>query len=156
MSPDVEPLAPVATVDALAALADRDAIRSALDAYFEALGRRDWERIAYGFTADAVLDYGTPGVRDLAGNLRLLRAGVERLTLVSTLLGLQTRVEVRGDEAISETNVFTAHLASGPSPQRMRVSFVRYEDAWRRCTDGRWRVRARIVHPDLKGWLEPR
>lgn len=140
----------------LAALVDRDAVRAALDAYFEALGRRDWSELEDGFTSDAILDYGTPGVRDLAGNLRLLRAGVERLTLVSTLLGFQSRVEVDGDGATSRTTAFTAHLASGPAPQRMRVSFVRYEDGWRRCADGRWRVCSRVVHPELKGWLEPR
>lgn len=145
-----------AEADALAGLADREAIRAELDAYFDALGRRDWERIADGFTTDARLDYGTPDVRDVEGNLSLLRAGVERLTLVSTLLGVQARVRTSGDEAVSETTAFTAHLASGPGPQRLRVSFVRYEDAWRRCADGRWRVRERIVHPDLKGWLEPR
>ena len=142
--------------DALAELVDREAIRAELDAYFEALGRRDWERIAEGFTSDARLDYGTPGIRDVEGNLQLLRTGVERLTVVSTLLGMQARARTSGDEAVSETTAFTAHLASGPGPQRLRVSFVRYEDAWRRCTDGRWRVRERIVHPDLKGWLEPR
>lgn len=139
----------------LEAFADRESIREALDAYFDALGRGDWEEIADGFTADAVLDYGTPGVRDLEGNLRLLRAGVERLTLVSTLMGMQARVEARGDQASSQTLAFTAHLASGEGSQRMRVSFVRYEDAWRRGPDGRWRVCGRVVHPDVKGWLDP-
>jgi ketosteroid isomerase-like protein len=145
-----------AGAEAIARLADRESIRAELDAYFDALGRRDWERIADGFTTDARLDYGTPGVRDVEGNLTLLRTGVERLTLVSTLLGVQARVRTSGNEAVSETSAFTAHLASGPGPQRLRVSFVRYKDAWRRCADGRWRVRERIVHPDLKGWLEPR
>lgn len=147
---------PDPVAEALAGLADREAIRAELDAYFEALGRRDWDRITDGFTSDACLDYGTPGVRDVQGNLQLLRAGVERLTVVSTLLGMQARVQTSGDTAISETTAFTAHLASGPEPQRLRVSFVRYEDTWRRCTDGRWRVRERSVHPDLKGWLDPR
>ena len=58
------------------AFADREAIREALTDYFDALGRGDWPRIADGFTPDADLDYGTPGVRDVEGNLRLLRAGV--------------------------------------------------------------------------------
>lgn len=137
------------------AYADREAIRAALDAYFDALGRGDWSQIADGFTADASLDYGTPDIRDVESNLRLLRAGVERLTVVSTLLGMQSRVETRGDEGTSQTLAFTAHLASGEDPPRMRVSFVRYEDAWRRGEDGRWRVRTRVVHPDVKGWLDP-
>lgn len=145
-----------ADAEALAGLVDREAIRAELDAYFEALGRRDWERIADGFTIDARLDYGTPDVRDVEGNLKLLRAGVERLTVVSTLLGVQARVRTSRDEAVSETSAFTAHLAAGPEPKRLRVSFVRYEDVWRRCADGRWRVSERVVHPDLKGWLEPR
>ncbi len=119
------------------AYADREAIREALSAYFDALGRGDWVQIADGFTADAVLDYGTPGVRDVESNLRLLRTGVERLTVVSTLLGMQSRVATNGDEGTSQTLAFTAHLAAGEGPQRMRVSFVRYEDAWRREADGR-------------------
>ncbi|MBK7952309.1 MAG: nuclear transport factor 2 family protein [Deltaproteobacteria bacterium] len=113
------------------------------------------QEIADGFTADASLDYGTPDIRDVESNLRLLRAGVEHLTVVSTLLGMQSRVETRGDEGSSQTLAFTAHLASSEAPPRMRVSFVRYEDAWRRGADGRWRVRTRVVHPDIKGWLDP-
>jgi hypothetical protein len=140
---------------ALRAHVDREAIRAALADYFDVLGRGDWAAIAEGFTADAELDYGTPGVRDREGNLRLLRAGVERLTLVSTLMGMQARVQVLGDAATSQAIAFTAHLAAGEDPPRMRVSFVRYEDDWRRGADGRWRVRVRVVHPDVKGWLDP-
>jgi hypothetical protein len=138
----------------VAALADREAIREELAAYFEALGRHDWERIADGFAPGASLDYGTPGVRDVEGNLRLLRAGVLRLSAASTLLGMQARVQTSGDTAVSETEAFTAHLAAGPGPQRARVSFVRYGDAWQRCSDGRWRVSERVVHADVKGWLD--
>ena len=143
------------SAEAVATLADREAIRAELSAYFEALGRRDWERIADGFAPGASLDYGTPGVRDVEGNLRLLRAGVERLTSVSTLLGMQSRVLAQGDAARSETAAFTAHLAAGMGPKRMRVSFVRYEDAWQRSPDGRWRVCERRVHADVKGWIDP-
>jgi len=138
----------------LRAFVDREAIRAALDAYFEALNRGDWSALEDGFTPDARLDYGTPGVRDVEGNLRLLRAGVERLTVVSTLLGMQARVRTNGDEGRSETMAFTAHVAAGPDSQRMRCSFVRYEDAWRRGTDGHWRVSERIVCPSGKGWLD--
>ena len=138
----------------LAALAAREAIRAELAAYFEALGRRDWERIADGFAPGARLDYGTPGVRDVEGNLRLLRAGVERLSAISTLLGMQARVFAQGDAARSETAAFTAHLAADVEPRRLRVSFVRYDDAWLRCPDGRWRVCHRTVHADVKGWMD--
>ena len=138
----------------VAALLDREAIRAELAAYFEALGRHDWERIADGFAPGASLDYGTPGVRDVEGNLRLLRAGVLRLASASTLLGMQARVRTSGDAAVSETAAFTAHRAAGAEPPRLRVSFVRYEDAWRRYPDGRWRVTRRVVHADVKGWMD--
>ena len=141
------------SAEEIAAFADREAIREELAAYFEALGRHDWQRIADGFAFGASLDYGTPGVRDVEGNLRLLRAGVERLASVSTLLGMQARVWTSGDAASSETGAFTAHLAADAEPRRMRVSFVRYADAWLRSPDGRWRVSRRELVPLVKGWL---
>jgi len=145
---------PAPSAAELAAFVDREAIREELAAYFEALGRRDWERVAAGFAPGASLDYGTPGVRDLEGNLRLLRAGVERLSAASSLLGMQARVWTRGDAASSETAAFTAHLAADAEPARLRVSCVRYADAWLRSPDGRWRVRERVVRADVKGWLD--
>jgi hypothetical protein len=68
---------------------------------------------------------------------------------------MQSRVDAQGDAARSETAAFTAHLAADAEPRRLRVSFVRYEDAWRRDGDGRWRVQQRIVRADVKGWLDP-
>jgi ketosteroid isomerase-like protein len=142
-------------VASLAAYADRDAIRRAMASYFDAVERRDWDGVAEVFVADASLDYGTPGVAGVTENIALLRAGVERFTSASTLLGMQCAVTVDGDRARSMTAAFTAHSPgdSVPGPARARMSIVRYEDDWIRTHDGGWRVTRRVVHHDLKGWL---
>jgi SnoaL-like domain len=144
-------------VASLAAHADRDAIRRAMASYFDAVEQRDWDSVAELFVTDASLDYGTPGVERVTENIALLRAGVERLTSASTLLGMQCGVTVDGDHARSMTAALTAHSPadSGVGPSRVRMSIVRYEDDWIRTADG-WRVTRRVVHHDLKGWLELR
>ena len=122
--------------------------------YFDAVEQREWDGVAGMFVADASLDYGTPGVERVTENIALLRAGVERFTSASTLLGMQCAVTVDGDRAPSMTAALTAHSPadSGVDPSRARMSVVRYEDDWIR-TDGGWRVTRRVVHHDLKGWL---
>jgi ketosteroid isomerase-like protein len=141
-------------VASLAAYADREAIRRAMASYFDAVEQRDWDGVAEMFVADASLDYGTPGVDRVTENIALLRAGVERFTSASTLLGMQCAVTVDGDRARSMTAALTAHSPadSGRDPSRARMSIVRYEDDWIRTGDG-WRVTRRVVHHDLKGWL---
>lgn len=142
-------------VAALAAYEDREAIRGAMATYFDAVERRDWDRVTATFAPTASLDYGTPGVEGVQENLALLRAGVERLTSASTLLGMQCAVVVAGDTARSMTAALTAHSPAGSDadPARARMSIVRYEDDWARTHDGRWQVTRRVVHHDLKGWL---
>lgn len=135
----------------LADLEDRAAIRTAMGDYFDAVNRGDWTKVTDGFVADAVLEYGTPGVATVERNVALLRAGTERLTSSSTLLGLQSCVDLDGDRARSETAALTAHCpASGD--RRARLSMVRYEDEWIRCPDGAWRVSRRTVHHEMKAW----
>jgi hypothetical protein len=144
-------------VASLAAHADRDAIRRAMASYFDAVEQRDWDSVAELFVTDASLDYGTPGVERVTENIALLRAGVERFTSASSLLGMQCAVTVDGDRARSMTAALTAHspAGSGADLPRARMSIVRYEDDWIRTGDG-WRVTRRVVHHDLKGWLELR
>jgi len=140
---------------ALAAYEDREAIRRDMATYFDAVERRDWARVTATFAPTASLDYGTPGVEGVDENVALLRAGVERLTSASTLLGMQCAVVVSGDAARSMTAALTAHSPADPNADggRARMSIVRYEDEWARTRDRRWQVTRRVVHHDLKGWL---
>lgn len=140
---------------ALVALDARARIRDVLTAYFDALESRDWDRVASAFTPDATLDYGTPAARNVVDNIELLRAGVERFTSVSSLLGMHSAVTLDSDAALSETVAFTAHCPKpdGSTPSRARMSAVRYEDRWTRDSQGHWRICQRICHHEFKGWL---
>ena len=141
---------------ALAAFVDRVTIRDALVAYLDAVQRHDWAAVEACFTADATLDYGTPGVRDVAGNIRLLRAGVERFVARSTLVSMHVVVDVDGDRARSRGTAFTAHTAGTGSSDPARMSVVVYADTWVREPEVGWRVTGRVVHHELKGWLDCR
>ena len=140
----------------VAAFVDRAAIREALVAYLSAVQHHDWERVEEAFAPRATLDYGTPGVTSVADNIRLLRAGVDRFVARSTLIGMHVVVTVDGDTAQSRSSAFTAHTSAVGPTVPTRMSVVVYADQWMRCTDGRWRITDRVVHHDLKGWLQLR
>ena len=116
--------------------------------------RHDWERVAQTFTPSATLDYGTPGVTAVEANIDLLRAGVDRLTSKSTLLGMHADIDVSGDRARSQTTTFTAHTPALGTDHRARMSVVVYADGWCRGPDDRWRITDRVVHHRLRGWLD--
>ncbi len=97
----------------IAVLLARAAIREELTSYLDAVMRHDWERVAQSFTPSATLDYGTPGVTAVEANIDLLRAGVDRLTSKSTLLGMHADIDVSGDRARTQATTFTAHT---PAP----------------------------------------
>jgi hypothetical protein len=140
---------------ALGRLAARAAIREELTEYFAAVTRHDWDRVRRSFRSDATLDYGTPGVVSVDDNLALLRAGTERLTATSTLLGMQSVITVHGETAHSETTTFTAHTP-GDGTDRARMSIVVYVDDWASepTSGGTWLVTKRVVHHRIKGWLD--
>jgi hypothetical protein len=138
----------------LVELAARAAIREQLTEYFDAVTRHDWDRVKRTFTPSATLDYGTSGVTAVDANVDLLRAGVDRLTAGSTLLGMQAVIEVQGKQARSDTTTFTAHTPAGGTEHRARISIVVYADQWSCDPDGTWRVTDRVVHHRLRGWLD--
>ena len=112
-------------------------------------------------------------LNSLVGDAELLSGGI-----AVPLTGSDARVtERRGEAAVGATwwasrsisvepslrAEYSRIRSSGDSVQddsflfwkpRLRVSWVRYVDAWLRSPDGRWRVRERVVHADLKGWLD--
>jgi ketosteroid isomerase-like protein len=138
---------------AVSTLIDRHAVKGAIVEYLDAVERRDWSRVRDTFAPGAFVDYGTPGVEGADENVALLRAGVERLTSASTLLGMNAAVTVEVDTARSTSWAFTAHCPAGEAGGRARMSVVRYEDEWARQAGGRWRITRRIAHHELKGWL---
>jgi SnoaL-like domain len=138
----------------IAMLLARAAIREELTSYLDAVMRHDWERVAQSFTPSATLDYGTPGVTAVEANIDLLRAGVDRLTAKSTLLGMHADIDVSGDRARTQATTFTAHTPTPGSDQRARMSVVVYADEWCRGPDDRWRITDRVVHHRLRGWLD--
>jgi ketosteroid isomerase-like protein len=140
----------------LLGLFERQAIKRVIADYFDAVERRNWDRVTATFAPDAYVDYGTPGVDDVERNVALLRAGVDRLTSASTLLGMQGTIAVTGETGASTTWAFTAHCPAGADPGPARMSIVRYEDTWRRSADGGWRITRRVAHHELKGWLTMR
>lgn len=134
----------------------RAQIRQAITAYFDAVQRRDWAAVTATFVPWATLDYGTPDVRDVAENIRLLQAGTERLSSSSTIFGMHSRIHILGETAKSETSAFTTHCPLSASDDRARMSSVRYEDEWICCDDGRWRITKRTCHHEFRGWLPMR
>jgi hypothetical protein len=133
----------------------RASIRTVLAAYLDGICRHDWVAVAECFAPTAMLDYGTPGVTAVDANLQLLRAGMDRLTSVSTLLGMQTSVSVDGDSAKSEMAALTAHGPPAGVGGQIRMSVVRYEDWWSKTADARWQITRRICHHEVKGWCDP-
>lgn len=144
------------TSDSAHQLLQRVLIREALTAYFVALQERDWASVECAFTPDATVDYGTPGVRDVVQNIALLRAGVERNTSTSTLLGMEPVIELTPEGARSRTVAFTAHLPAPANGHRSvaRMSAVRYEDQWELTEPRHWRISTRVCHHEFKGWLQ--
>ena len=110
--------------------------------------------MAQTFTPSATLDYGTPGVTAVEANIDLLRAGVDRLTARSTLLGMHADIDVSGDRARTQATTFTAHTPALGSDPRARMSVVVYADEWCRGPDDRWRITDRVVQHRLRGWLD--
>jgi hypothetical protein len=162
---------------AIEALTARAEIRSRLADYFDAVQRHDWPGVSAHFTPDALVDYGTPGVRGVDDNVELLRLGTERLTSRSTLLGMHSLINIDGLVATSETVALTAHAPpteGGDAPPtegdpppagahplpaegaKARLSAVRYEDEWRRGDDAVWRVTRRTCHHESKWWCQLR
>jgi hypothetical protein len=135
----------------------REEIKQRIVAYMNAVSRRNWDAATAVFWPEAQLDYGTPGAVNVDDNIALLRAGVDRMTSCSTLLDMQSVIEV--DEAIahSRSMSLTTHLPADKTDVRARNSIVEYEDDWQQ-RDGIWRITRRICHHRSKGWfsLTPR
>jgi uncharacterized protein (TIGR02246 family) len=139
----------VTDAPALAALADREAIRALLARYAIAVDRKDLAMVAGCFTEDCVYD-GALGQGTIADALRTLAAAFGRYARTMHVMGTQL-VELAGDRASAETYCVAYHVHPDG---RQRTVGVRYLDALVRTDDG-WRIRSRVVRTEWTRDDEP-
>jgi uncharacterized protein (TIGR02246 family) len=132
----------VTDASALAALADREAIRALLDRYAIAVDRKDLAMVAGCFTEDCAYD-GALGQGTIADALRTLASAFGRYERTLHVTGTQL-VELAGDRANAETYCVAYHVLPGGAQHTVGV---RYLDALLRTDDG-WRIRARVVRTE--------
>ncbi len=86
---------------------------------------------------------------ELVGVAQILRglATVERYRATFHAVHNQT-LELAGDEASGETYCVANHLLEREGAPRKRDWGIRYQDRYRRCTDGAWRFTRRELIVD--------
>jgi hypothetical protein len=117
---------------------DRLQVRSVLDDYWIDLDRRQWDRIADCFTADADISYDSGSYR-FAGGPALtdwLRGSAAHLA-VTTHTVSNVRIEVAGDDAAADA--YATAVLVGASQPAVTVRGLRYLDHLVR-RDGRWLI----------------
>jgi ketosteroid isomerase-like protein len=139
--------------DALAELADRQAIRDLVTRYACAVDRRDFDAVAACFTPDAETDY-TYFAGPIAEVLEKIRAGVGGFAMTMHVLGNHL-AEVRGDTATSETYAVCYHRRPGVPDGAQLVVAMRYLDELVRTSAG-WRIRRRRATVEWQQHEPPR
>mgnify|MGYP000535104462 CR=1 FL=1 len=130
---------------------DRAEIRELLLRYAHGVDRRNLTLVGSCFTSDATYD-GTLGHGTIAAALAALRERMTRYESTLHLIGNQF-IELRGDEASSETYTVAYHRFRGADGPSVLSVAVRYLDLVVR-DDGEWRIRARTVQPEWQRYDE--
>lgn len=130
---------------------DRNEIQELLLRYAHAVDRRDLALVASCFTADAKYD-GSLGRGSISEALTALRERMARYDSTMHLIGNQF-VELRGDEASSETYTIAYHRFAGDDGPSVLSVAVRYLDTVVRTSEG-WRIRSRRVVPEWQRYDE--
>ena len=138
--------------------ADRLAIRDLAYRYAAGVDRRDQSLFLSAFHPDATL---TIVRNDLDGVERVVvRTGYDELRTIPELI---TRYDktfhfvgnhhcvLNGDEATGEVYCTAHHLNSEPHGGRDHVMLIRYQDDYRRGSDGQWLIASRRLVVD---WTE--
>ncbi|HTX00463.1 MAG TPA: nuclear transport factor 2 family protein [Acidimicrobiales bacterium] len=135
-------------------LADRLAIADLVNAYAQRVDHHDAAGVAALFTTDGTLSiHGDVGVvaptsvcHGRAEIERTIAAMAYRTTchLIGNHLAAIDR-----DEATGETRCVAHHVSGSPGTEVDRVWYLRYEDRFARCDDGRWRIAERVLRLDI-------
>ena len=128
----------------LDAVLDRMAIADVIDDYAAAVDGRDWALLSSLFTADATLDYtssgGPRGTRDEV--VGWISQSLPLVTLTQHLV-TNKRISVTGDSAASSCSLLNPLVFAGDDGAQLLLLGGRYEDRWRRTSDG-WRITERV------------
>lgn len=130
---------------------DRMEIRELLLRYAHAVDRRDLTMVASCFTPDARYE-GSLGNGTIEAALTALRERMARYESTMHLIGNQF-IELRGDEASSETYTVAYHRFAGSDGPSVLSVAVRYLDQVVRH-DGVWRICSRVVQPEWQRYDE--
>ena len=131
-------------------LSDRLEIQDQITAYSYAIDLHNWDELDAIFTADATLDFTATGGQ--AGTLTELKPWLDKsLNLFDGhqhLMG-NTRVQLDGDTATSQTMCLNPMPLTHDGTQRLVMVGLWYHDDWSRTADG-WRITKRVQQ---KGFL---
>lgn len=128
-------------------------LRAVAERYASGIDRRDAALVVSAFHADGRLSIHDPDESDdptavIVGHDRLaqMTERIARYDKTFHLIG-NTRYEVSGDTASGEVYCVAHHLTRGDEPTDY-VMYIRYEDEYRRGSDGAWRITTRRLFVD--------
>jgi ketosteroid isomerase-like protein len=140
--------------------ADRLAIRELVDAYAHCADRRDAEGQMALFTPDThfvvYLDpHAERPTQELHGRAALAPVfDALNAYIATTHFNGQSTVALDGDQATGETYCLAHHVSVDDGGRRtMMIASIRYQDTFRKDTDGAWLFAERIL---LVDWTETR
>ncbi len=133
---------------ALADLVDRDAIRCLLQRYFRGVDRHDAGMITDCYWPDAGGDFKAWHGRLVDQPPFALALLKQHFANTNHVMG-QCHIELRGDEAVSETYAIASHHLPdrGPGKAMTDIMWCRYIDRLER-RDGEWRIAHRTFIVD--------
>lgn len=127
-------------VEALVALAE---IKRVKHRYLRCVDLKRWDDVAGTFAPEATAHYGTPTYGEpivLTGRDAIVEFLRDKLggSLITTHFAVQPEIEVTGDTATGLWPFSDCVIA--PEHKMMIKGAAVYEDTYRRCDDGQWRI----------------
>jgi len=127
-------------------LADEAAIRKLALRYAWAVDNRDPDALQALFTRDVVFERPPLPVRGY-DDIRATPARHAKLYRATFHGVLNHLIELDGDTATGEVYCIAHHMVENPNNIGTGYDMrIRYEDRYRRCEDGKWRMNARRVN----------
>lgn len=131
---------------------DKEAIRELVLLYSRAIDRIDLELLRDLYTEDATDTHGDTYAGPIQGFLAFLEKALPSMRYTGHH-ACNHLISVDGDKAFGEVYCIAAHCMPGrDNPDQLveDIMFVRYFDAYRRCSDGKWRFADRVVTYDMR------